>query len=101
MSFNFVAAVTVHSDFGTLENKIYFLIIRYRLALRSPLLLPPQSPAASTEIKEGKVQGTTYLWIRTHIQCLLHTVSSMLPPPQICFMPARLVSLLFHSGCLG
>ena len=25
----------------------------------------------------------------------------MLPPPQICTVPARLVSLLFHSGCLG
>ena len=49
MSFNFVAAVTVHSDFGIQENKIYFLIIRYRLTLRSPLLLPPQSPAAQFE----------------------------------------------------
>ena len=73
MSFNFVDAVTVHSDFGIQENKVYFLIIRYRPTLRSPLLLPPQSPAASTEIKEGKEQGTTYLWMRTHLWCLLQT----------------------------
>ena len=44
--------------------------------------------AASTQIKEGKVQGTTYLWIRTHFRCLLQ------PEFPLCYVLPKSASCL-------
>ena len=65
-----------------------YLFIRYKLALQVSFSSPSPSLAASTQVELGKVQGTTYVWIRTHFRCPLQ------PEFPLCRVPPKSANCL-------